>query len=67
MYHDYRRYEDFERLREILGDETIFSELSNYFSSDDFNGFVESLITDYDLESEFESEDNENDDEEDYN
>ena len=49
-------YEEFEKLRGLLGDETMFSAICNYFSSDQMSDFCNQVITDYDLENEFEEE-----------
>ena len=47
-------YEKFEKLRELIGDETMFCAICNYFNADQLNDFCEQTITDYDLENEFE-------------
>lgn len=47
-------YEKFEKLKELIGDETMFCAITNYFSSDQIDDFCESLIVDYNLENEFE-------------
>ena len=49
-------YEKFEKLREILGDETVLQEVSNYFTSIQIDEFCDSVATDYDIENEFENE-----------
>ena len=49
-------YEKFEKLREILGDETVLQEVSNYFTSAQIDEFCDSVATDYDIENEFENE-----------
>jgi len=41
-------------LREILGDETVLDEVSNYFTSDQINEFCDSVANDYDIENQFE-------------
>ena len=43
-------YEIFENIRTRLDDSDIVSEISNYFNVDQFAGFCESLIDDYDLD-----------------
>lgn len=52
-------FDKFEKLREILGDDAIISDVQNYFCSDDLDDFCNQLITDYDLENEFKEEDEE--------
>jgi len=47
-------YEKLEKLREILGNEIVFMEFLNYFTSDQINKFCDSVATDYDVENEFE-------------
>ena len=47
-------WEKFEKLREILGDETVLQEVTNYFTADQVNEFCDSVATDYDVENEFE-------------
>ena len=47
-------YEKFEKLREILGDETVLQEVINYFTVDQIDEFCDSVATDYDIENEFE-------------
>ena len=49
-------WEKFEKLREILGDETVLQEVSNYFTADQINEFCDSVATDYDLEDELNEE-----------
>lgn len=43
-------YEIFENIRTRIDDGDIVSEISNYFNVDQFAGFCESLIRDYDLD-----------------
>ena len=43
-------YETMEQLREILGDETIINEINCYFSADIVSGFLESIMTDWNIE-----------------
>lgn len=45
-------WEKFERLREILGDETVLQEVSMYFTSDQIDEFCDSVANDYDVEFE---------------
>lgn len=52
-------YEKFEKIREFLSDEIIIEAMQNYFNSDELNDFCDSMITDYDLESEFEDDEDE--------
>ena len=47
-------FEKFKKLRDLIGDDSLFCEISNYFSSDELNDFCESVISEYDLENEFE-------------
>ena len=47
-------WEKFEKLREILGDEIIFENILNYFTSDQIDEFCDSIATDYDCEDIFE-------------
>ena len=42
-------YQKFQKVRQQLSDETIIMELQNYFDTDTFTGFLESLDDDYDL------------------
>ena len=49
-------WEKFEKLREILGDETVLQEVSNYFTADQIDEFCDSVATDYDVEDEFNEE-----------
>lgn len=49
-------WEKFEKLREILGDETVLREVTNYFTSDQIDDFCDSVATDYDIENEFNEE-----------
>jgi len=46
-------WEKFEKLREILGDETVLREVTNYFTSDQIDDFCDSVATDYDIGNEF--------------
>lgn len=46
----------FNKLRKHLGDETVLTEIINYFSSYDINEFCNSVISDYDLEDEFDTD-----------
>ena len=48
-------WEKFEKLRAILGDETVLNSVLNYFSSDQINEFCNNTITIYDIENEFEN------------
>jgi hypothetical protein len=48
-------YDKLEKLREILGDKEMFIAVSNYFSSSQMEDFCDSVINEYDLESEFEN------------
>lgn len=45
--------EKFNTLREVLGDETVFLEITNYFSSNQIDEFCDSVAHDYDIENEF--------------
>ena len=56
-------YSKFEKLREIIGDDAIISNVQNYFCSDDLDDFCDQMITDYDLEYEFEKMEKEEDSE----
>ena len=47
----------FNKLREHLGDDTLITEIINYFSSYDINEFCNYVIPNYDLEDEFDMED----------
>lgn len=47
-------YEKFEKVIELIGKEKVLQEVENYFPADEINGFTESLIAAYDLENEFE-------------
>ena len=42
-------YEKLEQLREILGDETVFTEFLNYFTSDQIDKFCDSVANEYDI------------------
>lgn len=46
-------YEKFEKLIEILGDKEMLIAVSNYFSDSQGEDFCDSVINEYDLESEF--------------
>lgn len=46
-------WEKFEKLREILGDETVLQEVANYFTADQIDEFCDSVANDYDVENEF--------------
>ena len=46
-------YEKLEKLVELLGYEEIITNVKNYFSYDDLNDFCESIISENDLEDEF--------------
>lgn len=48
-------WEKFEKLREILGDETVLQEVINYFAADKIDEFCDSVANDYDIENEFEN------------
>ena len=47
-------WEKFEKLRGILGDETVLEEVSNYFTAAQIDEFCDSVATDYDIENQFE-------------
>ena len=47
-------YEKFEKIHNVLTNDIIIEAMLNYFNSDELNDFCDSMITDYDLESEFE-------------
>ena len=47
-------YEKFEKIRNVLTNDIIIEAMLNYFNDDELNDFCDSMITDYDLESEFE-------------
>lgn len=58
-------YEVLTNIKDYLGDDEMFTAMTNYFNSDQLKGFVESLITDYDLSAnEVGLEDDYEDDEE---
>lgn len=46
-------WEKFEKIKDYLTNEIILENVLNYFSADEINAFCDSLITDYDLEEEF--------------
>lgn len=46
-------FDKFNTLREVLGDETVLSEIINYFSSDQIDEFCDSVANDYNVENEF--------------
>lgn len=48
-------YEKFNRLREVLSDETVFTEILNYFSSHDIEEFCWSVARDYEVEYELDN------------
>ena len=43
-------YEKFERLREVLGDETVFTAIKNYFTADQIEEFCDDIACQYDVE-----------------
>lgn len=43
-------YQDFQTIREILGDSQVVDELAQYMSSDDLEEFTEHLARYYDIE-----------------
>lgn len=47
-------YEKLEKIRDFVSDDDIITAMGNYFNSDQLNDFCEQMITDFDLESEFE-------------
>lgn len=47
---DARYNQDFENIREVLGDSQIVDELAKYMSSDDLEEFTEHLARYYDIE-----------------
>ena len=49
-------WEKFEKIKDYLTNEIILENVLNYFTSDQINDFCDSLITDYDLEDEFNEE-----------
>ena len=49
-------WEKFEKLIEILGQETVLREVTNYFTSDQIDEFCDSVANDYDIENEFNEE-----------
>ena len=49
-------WEKFEKIKDYLTNEIILENVLNYFSADEINDFCDSLITDYDLEDEFNEE-----------
>ena len=49
-------YDKFEKLKEILGDKEMLIAVSNYFSDSQGEDFCDSVINEYDLESEFNEE-----------
>ena len=46
-------YEKLEKVREFVCDEEIITAMGNYFNSDQMEDFVNELIINYDLDSEF--------------
>jgi hypothetical protein len=42
-------YEKLEKLREILGNEIVFTEFLNYFTSDQIDKFCDSVANEYDI------------------
>ena len=46
-------YENFEKIREFICDEEIITAMVNYFNSDQMEDFVNELIINNDLDSEF--------------
>lgn len=47
-------YEKLEKIREFVFDEEIITAMGNYFNSDQMDDFCEQMITNFDLECEFE-------------
>jgi hypothetical protein len=47
-------FEKFEKFREILGDETVFVEITNYFTPDQLDEFCDSVANEYDIENKLE-------------
>ena len=45
-------WEKFEKLIEILGQDTVLREVTNYFTSDQIDEFCDSVANDYDIENE---------------
>lgn len=45
-----QQYDQWELIIDAIGADAIVNEIPFFFSSDDFNAFMESLISDYDLE-----------------
>lgn len=41
-----------DQVVEILGKDTVIDEINSYFSTDDVEGFLRSLCSDYDIENE---------------
>ena len=48
-HNDASDIDEFNQLREILGDDTIISELVNYMSGDEFEDFINHIKRYYDL------------------
>lgn len=46
-------YEKLEKIREYVSDNNIITAMGNYFNSDQMEDFVNELIINYDLDSEF--------------
>ena len=51
-------YEKLEKIREFVSDEQIITDMGNYFNSDQMEDFVNELIINYDLDSEFPEDEN---------
>ncbi len=47
-------YEKFEKVIELLDKDKVLQEVANYFPAGEIDKFTESLIAAYDLENEFE-------------
>lgn len=45
-----QQYDQWKLIIDAIGADTIVDEIPDFFSSDDFDAFMESLISDYELE-----------------